>query len=165
MTIKQMAAVWVGRDVRDARKHKSKGRRGTPLAVQWLRLCVSTAGGADSIRSLGTKIPRATWRSQKKKKRRFGTSPDLLFLYLSNYHYGKKHTYLFALFVSVSHETSAGVWRHFRLSHLEEGLRGATGIERVRIRDAARFPTGIPQQRASQPQISPELRLRNPALA
>ena len=38
-----------------------KGRiLGTSLAVQWLRLCVSTAGGTGSIPGRGTKIPHAT---------------------------------------------------------------------------------------------------------
>ena len=40
----------------------------TSLAVQWLRLHTSTAGGTDSIPGQGTKIPQATWHSQKKKK-------------------------------------------------------------------------------------------------
>ena len=30
---------------------------GTSLAIQWLRLCVSTAGGTGSIPGRGTKIP------------------------------------------------------------------------------------------------------------
>ena len=33
--------------------------------VQWLRLCASTAGGAGSIPTQGTKIPHATWHGQK----------------------------------------------------------------------------------------------------
>ena len=37
----------------------SKPRSGTSLVVQWLRLSVSTAGGAASIPGLGTKIPHA----------------------------------------------------------------------------------------------------------
>ncbi|XP_059950014.1 leydig cell tumor 10 kDa protein homolog isoform X1 [Mesoplodon densirostris] len=47
--------------------------RGTSLAVQWLRLCTSTAGGAGSglIPGWGTKIPRATGRGPKKKKKLF----------------------------------------------------------------------------------------------
>ena len=40
----------------------------TSLAVQWLRLRTSNAGGAGSIPGQGTKISRATQRSQKKKK-------------------------------------------------------------------------------------------------
>ena len=39
---------------------------GTSLAVQWLRLHTSTARGTDSIPGQGTKIPQATWHSQKK---------------------------------------------------------------------------------------------------
>ena len=36
--------------------------------VQWLGLCVSTAGGLGSIPGRGTKTPQDTWHSQKKKK-------------------------------------------------------------------------------------------------
>ena len=42
---------------------------GTSLAVQWLRLCASTAVGAGSIPGQGTKSPHAAWCSQKKKKK------------------------------------------------------------------------------------------------
>ena len=41
---------------------------GTSLAVQRLRLCASTAGGAGSIPGWGTKIPHAVRRGQKVKK-------------------------------------------------------------------------------------------------
>ena len=41
----------------------------TSLAVQWLRLCASNAGGTGSIPDWGTKIPRASKRGQKKKKK------------------------------------------------------------------------------------------------
>ena len=40
---------------------------GTSLVDQCLRLCASNAGGAGSIPGRGTKIPQATWRSQKAK--------------------------------------------------------------------------------------------------
>ena len=40
----------------------------TSLAVQWLRLHASNAGGAGSIPSPVTKIPHAMWHGQKKKK-------------------------------------------------------------------------------------------------
>ena len=40
----------------------------TSLAVQWLRLCTSNAGGMGSIPGQGTKIPHAAWCSQKKLK-------------------------------------------------------------------------------------------------
>ena len=43
---------------------------GTSLAVQWLRIRASTAGGAGSIPGQGTKIPRATEHSQKRKKKK-----------------------------------------------------------------------------------------------
>ena len=42
--------------------------RGTFLAVQWLRLQASTAGGVGSIPDWGTKIPRAPQHGKKKKK-------------------------------------------------------------------------------------------------
>ena len=41
---------------------------GTSLAIQWLRFWVSSAEGASSIPSQGTKIPHATWCGQKKEK-------------------------------------------------------------------------------------------------
>ena len=41
---------------------------GTPLAVQWLRLHASTAGGTGLIPGQGTKIPHATRCGKKKKK-------------------------------------------------------------------------------------------------
>ena len=41
-----------------------KGLR-TSLAVQWLRICASTAGGMGWIPGQGTKISNATWYSQK----------------------------------------------------------------------------------------------------
>ena len=37
------------------------------LMVQWLRLHTSTTGGADLIAGWGTKIPHASWCSQRKK--------------------------------------------------------------------------------------------------
>ena len=48
------------------RRQESLG--GTSLAVQWLRLCASTAEGAGSIPGLETKIPHARQHDQKKKK-------------------------------------------------------------------------------------------------
>ena len=39
----------------------------TSLAVQWLRLRASTAGGAGSIPGQGTKIPRASQCGQNKQ--------------------------------------------------------------------------------------------------
>ena len=45
-----------------------KRRPWTSLAVQWLRLQVSNAGGKGSIPSLGTNIPHVTWHGQKKLK-------------------------------------------------------------------------------------------------
>ena len=41
---------------------------GTSLAVQWLRLRASNAGGEGSIPGQGTKIPHAMWWGQKKQK-------------------------------------------------------------------------------------------------
>ena len=45
-------------------KKKTDGR--TSLAVQWLRLCASSAGGIGSIPGWGTKIPHAVPCSQIK---------------------------------------------------------------------------------------------------
>ena len=41
---------------------------GTSLAVQWLRLHASTAGGTSSIPGRGTKIPHAASHGQKNNK-------------------------------------------------------------------------------------------------
>ena len=41
---------------------------GTSLAVQGLRLCASTAGGAGLIPGQGTKILYALWHSKKKNE-------------------------------------------------------------------------------------------------
>ena len=43
---------------------------GTSLAVQWLRLCTSTAGGMGSIPDRGTKIPYALWHGQKTNQKK-----------------------------------------------------------------------------------------------
>ena len=43
---------------------------GSSLAVQWVRLCASTAGGEGSIPGWGTMIPHAAQCGQKKKKKR-----------------------------------------------------------------------------------------------
>ena len=40
---------------------------GASLAVQWLTLHASTAGGVGSIPGQGTKIPQAAWCGQNKK--------------------------------------------------------------------------------------------------
>ena len=40
---------------------------GSSLAVQWLRLWASTAGGAVSILGQGTEISHAEWHGQKKQ--------------------------------------------------------------------------------------------------
>ena len=42
---------------------------GTSPAVQWLRLCASTAGGTGLIPGQGSKILHASWCSQKKRER------------------------------------------------------------------------------------------------
>ena len=39
------------------------------LAVQWLRLCASNAGGTGLISDKVAKTPHAAWYSQKKKKK------------------------------------------------------------------------------------------------
>ena len=43
-------------------------RRGTSLAVQWLRLRAPNAGGMGWIPGQGTKIPHATQHGQKKEE-------------------------------------------------------------------------------------------------
>ena len=40
----------------------------TSLAVQWLKLCVSTAGGTSSIPGWGAKILQDLWCSQEDRK-------------------------------------------------------------------------------------------------
>ena len=47
-------------------KNKNKKQWGTSLAVQWLRLQASTAGGMDSIPGWGPKILHDAWHGQKK---------------------------------------------------------------------------------------------------
>ena len=42
----------------------------TFLAVQWLRLCTSTAEGPGATPGRGTKIPQALWSNKKGKKNR-----------------------------------------------------------------------------------------------
>ena len=41
---------------------------GTSLAVQWIRLCTSTAGSVGLIPGQGIKIPHAAWWLQPKTK-------------------------------------------------------------------------------------------------
>ena len=50
-----------------------EGEMRNSLVVQWLGLCAFTAEGLGSIPGQGTKIPQATWHSQriKKKNRRY----------------------------------------------------------------------------------------------
>ena len=43
---------------------------GTSLAVQWLRLHTSTAGGTGSVPGQGTESLHAAWHGQKTKKER-----------------------------------------------------------------------------------------------
>ena len=45
-----------------------KRKKGTSLAVQWLRICASTAGGTGSVPGWGTKIPHAARCGQKKER-------------------------------------------------------------------------------------------------
>ena len=53
------------------RKKNFKGveSSGTPLVVQWLRLCASSGGGKGSIPDGGTKIPQVVQCGQKKEKK------------------------------------------------------------------------------------------------
>ena len=46
---------------------KNNKKFGNSLAVQWLGLYASTAGGPGSIPGQGTKIPRAMWNAKKMK--------------------------------------------------------------------------------------------------
>ena len=48
---------------------KKEHEHGTPLAVQWLRLRTSIAGGTGSIPGRGTKIPHAVQCGKKKKNK------------------------------------------------------------------------------------------------
>ncbi|XP_033257416.1 uncharacterized protein C19orf44 homolog isoform X2 [Orcinus orca] len=48
---------------------KKTGCPGTSLAVQWLRLCASNAGGVGSIPGWGTKIPHAARCGQEKERK------------------------------------------------------------------------------------------------
>ena len=50
------------------RENFSQSRSVISLAIQWLRLCPSNAGGMGSIPDQGTKIPHAMQHGQKKKK-------------------------------------------------------------------------------------------------
>ena len=43
---------------------------GDLLAVQWLRLCTSNAGGVGSVPDQRTKIPHAVWCGQKSIKKK-----------------------------------------------------------------------------------------------
>ena len=47
--------------------HNKKLNEGTSLAVQWLRLHASTAGGMGLTPGRGTKMPHAVQHGQKKK--------------------------------------------------------------------------------------------------
>ena len=51
---------------------------GNSLAVQWLGLHASTAGGMSLIPGWGTKIRHAAWCSQKKKERAIMISKETL---------------------------------------------------------------------------------------
>ena len=48
----------------------SKTRGRTSLVVQWLRLCISTAGGVGSVTGGGTKIANAAVQHSLKKKKK-----------------------------------------------------------------------------------------------
>ena len=51
-----------------------RGRKtGTCLAVQWVRLCTSNAGGAGLVPGQGTKIPHGGKKKKKKKMRKTGS--------------------------------------------------------------------------------------------
>ena len=46
---------------------KEKDSLGISLVVQWLRLHILNAGATGSIPGWGTKVPHASWHSQKIK--------------------------------------------------------------------------------------------------
>ena len=50
--------------------------------VQWWGLHASTAGGTGSIPGLGTKIPEAAWRGQKKEKKKSFFKKIFFYLYI-----------------------------------------------------------------------------------
>ena len=52
---------------------------GNFLAVQWLGLCASTAGGHRFDPWSGTNIPQAAWPKKKKKKKGIVMPPNLFF--------------------------------------------------------------------------------------
>ena len=62
-----------------------KKERGTSLAVQWLRLQASTAGGIDSIPSWGTKILFAVPLKKKEIVQSEGDRVKMLFPSLRNH--------------------------------------------------------------------------------
>ena len=67
LSVSECPSLWT---FKDDCFHGFKGKgRGTSLAVQWLRLCISTAGDTGSISGWGTKIPHAGWCFKKKKKK------------------------------------------------------------------------------------------------
>ena len=47
-----------------------KVKRGNSLAILWVGLCISTAGGMGLTHSQGAKIPQAARHGQKKRKER-----------------------------------------------------------------------------------------------
>ena len=60
---------------------------GTSLAVQWLRLLTSPAGGTGLIPGQGTKIPHAAWHGGKKKKKVALGLWRELYTHMSYFHY------------------------------------------------------------------------------
>ena len=83
---------------------------GTSLAVQWLRLQASTAGGMGSISGLGIKIPHAAGCSQKKKK---------FFFWLCIYVYSLYVTIVF-IFSIFSFLWIACVWGNYKVKNKEQ---------------------------------------------
>ena len=88
---------------------------GTFLEVQWLRLCVSTAGGLGSIPGRGTKTPHAAWCGQKKKKIFFSALwpplfPLLCIVYLHYASTKPPHQQKY-LFNHIEHFINKNVWK------------------------------------------------------
>ena len=74
---------------------------GTSLAVQWLRLRASTAGGLGSIPGWGAKILHAVHRGQKKKKERKKKVRKLVHLTFFLDYFFKRWTFTLNLFRSL----------------------------------------------------------------
>ena len=71
MDYKQLASlmIWIEWQTRPTQTLR-KEFLGTSLAVQWLRLRTSNAGGVGLSPGRGTRLPRGAWPKKKKKKKK-----------------------------------------------------------------------------------------------